>query len=608
MKITIHRGTAEIGGTVTEYEIGGWRLFVDFGTQLPGAPKSSPLKIEGLTHGDISKSGLLITHYHGDHIGKIADLPADLPIFMGCVARDIVLEVQKHLVEVSPTARRLADRLEGVRIFEPGRSMEFGPFRVTPISVDHSAFDAYAFVIDGRGTTVYHTGDFRAHGFRSGKFLKMIETRVGRVDYVVCEATNATNVDAVFQTERDLQRQFEESFRCNKANIVYVSSTNIDRLFSLYHAALRAGRPFYVSAYQKRIMDIVACGEHLWDKACLYKYGKYEPEQLLFDDGEYRVNDKFRDYLADKGYVLVAQANTRFNNLIDKMPGDKVVYLSMWEEYVNPDSEAYNPVLHEAVGCDYRLWHTTGHCSMTALKSLLEILNPKAVIPMHTDSPRAFADYFCNAWPVLLLGDGETFAPIKDTGYDNITAAVIARGRQLDRDGNVFELDEKCIGEFASADDALFALKRVCYAPGRLLGYAVREDEDMSPFDYKTYTPDFALFNEYTFGRHAPGREAHGRLEELQPGETVWCVTYAGFNVIFSATVEGALTGRYLRDRYERDIDLQMEYDSADEAVADWPDWDWDSVIVKPIGNPKATSDDGRVIVNRVNIFTCNKQ
>ncbi|MGM9856338.1 MAG: hypothetical protein ACI30Y_00820 [Candidatus Limisoma sp.] len=36
MKITIHRGTDQIGGSVTEYEHEGWKLFVDYGEQLPG--------------------------------------------------------------------------------------------------------------------------------------------------------------------------------------------------------------------------------------------------------------------------------------------------------------------------------------------------------------------------------------------------------------------------------------------------------------------------------------------------------------------------------------------------------------------------------------------
>lgn len=54
MRITIHRGTEQIGGCVTEYEHKGWRLFVDYGEQLPGTVKSDKLLgIEGLTKGEL---------------------------------------------------------------------------------------------------------------------------------------------------------------------------------------------------------------------------------------------------------------------------------------------------------------------------------------------------------------------------------------------------------------------------------------------------------------------------------------------------------------------------------------------------------------------------
>ena len=97
MNIKIHRGTHQIGGCVTEYEYNGWHLFVDYGEELPGGPKTGDLQVEGLTHGDLSKSALLITHYHGDHIGSITKLSKDLPIYMGKVGRDIQMELSDHL-------------------------------------------------------------------------------------------------------------------------------------------------------------------------------------------------------------------------------------------------------------------------------------------------------------------------------------------------------------------------------------------------------------------------------------------------------------------------------------------------------------------------------
>ena len=56
MKITIHRGTHQIGGCVTEYEHEGWHLFVDYGEELSGSPKSGDLLVESLIHQNILNS------------------------------------------------------------------------------------------------------------------------------------------------------------------------------------------------------------------------------------------------------------------------------------------------------------------------------------------------------------------------------------------------------------------------------------------------------------------------------------------------------------------------------------------------------------------------
>ena len=50
MNITIHRGTDQIGGCITEYEQEGWKLFIDYGEQLPGSiHEGEPIEVEGLT-------------------------------------------------------------------------------------------------------------------------------------------------------------------------------------------------------------------------------------------------------------------------------------------------------------------------------------------------------------------------------------------------------------------------------------------------------------------------------------------------------------------------------------------------------------------------------
>lgn len=429
MKITVHRGSNQIGGCITEYESNGWKLFVDYGEQLPGAPASEKtLEIEGLTYGDLSKSALLITHYHGDHIGKIADLPAELPIFMGKISKEIAQELSEHLSSVSEEHRSIAERLDSVKTFVPGEQFIFGEFRVMPIVIDHSAFDAYAFRIEAKGLTVFHTGDFRTHGFRSSKLPKVIEKYVGKVDYVVCEATNINRPAATTKSEPELQKEFETEFRDFRYNVVYLSSTNIDRLFGLYHAAVKAHLPFYVDAYQKRIMDIIAGRDRIWGKSRLYKYVEgREPIVLQRDGAEFRVSDKFSDFLEEHGFVLIARANDRFNRLLSKITQTgRKTFLSMWNGYLDSSKAVYNPVLAQSLGTDYEYLHTSGHCDMASLDRLLDMLKPKAIIPIHTDNPRCFADLFCDKWPVILLEDGESFAAIREPGFDTTTAKVMA--------------------------------------------------------------------------------------------------------------------------------------------------------------------------------------
>ena len=374
MNIKIHRGTHQIGGCVTEYEYNGWRLFVDYGEELPGGPKTGDLQVEGLTHGNLSKSALLITHYHGDHIGCITKLPKDLRIYMGKVGRDIQMELSDHLKLVDGVHQEMLDRLHTVKTFEPGKPFKWGDLEIMPVTVDHSAFDAYAFKIGIKGLSVFHTGDFRTHGFRSSKLPDVIKKFIGEVDYVVCEATNVARPNAANLPEHDLQMEYQELFTKNKGNIVYVSSTNIDRLFGLYHAARHAGQVFIIDEYQKRMMDKVTERDPIWGKSKLYKFKEnYPPFVLSIVNGEFWMNDKFEELLNDKGFVLIARSNPRFDKFIANIPGEKQTYLSMWNGYVDKTKAAYNEKLAKSLGKGFLYKHTSGHCDMNSLREVFRL-------------------------------------------------------------------------------------------------------------------------------------------------------------------------------------------------------------------------------------------
>ena len=603
MNITVHRGSDQIGGCVTEYEDTGWQLFVDYGEQLPGAQKSDTSQIiEGLNHGDLSKSALLITHYHGDHIGKIAELPSELPIFMGKIAKQIALESANHKANVSEYHKKLARRLESVETFTPGEEFTFGSFNIMPIVIDHSAFDAYAFRIESRKLSVFHTGDFRTHGFRRSKLPKVIEKYVGEVNYVVCEGTNINRPDAASKPEYELQKEFEKAFKENKYNVVYLSTTNIDRLFGLYHAALKANRPFYVDSFQLRLMEIVAGRDPIWGKSRLYRFKDGIRPQPLHENGTgFSVNDKFIEHLKEKGYVIIARSGDKFDNLLSKIPSEgRKTYLSMWDGYVDESKAAYNPSLAKSLANGYEYMHTSGHCDMRSLKDLFRLLRPYAIIPIHTDNARAFTDLFCNTWPVILLEDGETFSAIKNGGWDGTQAKVLAyykpryKVEVIANPDNLqwYGIDECNLGDFRYYEDAVFAMHHVVYSPNRLLAHSIEDTEDMAPFIFEVYNPDFTLHSKFIWGDHKPGEEKYHEKSPFAPGDIVYAIIE---DFLIPCSVIGPTTREYFNKMHM--------------ALANLWDWDWDSVVVRPLVKIKSFTDEIRsdVAVPRIYLFPYRK-
>lgn len=440
MNITIHRGTTQIGGCVTEYEQDGWKVFVDFGEQLPGHKSVvDDLKIEGLTHGDTSKSILLITHYHGDHIGKLCDIADSVKVYMGQYACEIYQKLQLRLsfIKGKPgeMARTAYERTKKINTFLDGNIISFGPFEIRPIKMDHSAFDAYGFVIQTENETdlgAFHTGDFRCHGLYTEDFYDAFET-VGEVTAIVCEGTNIEREDSSAKHEYKILEEFTEQFKKNKYNSVFVSSTNIDRIFGIYRAAREAGRLVFMDEFQFDILQTVL-GQSDWmgeldavhtneDEAdadiilpdARYTFDLGQPYVLKLDrfsrsSPSFYIPDTLRDYMLHKGCVIIARSTPQFTELIDSLPAEQSrKYLSMWKGYLDSSSPAFNQSLASAIGDEYEYIHTSGHADFHTLEQLFWSIQHDVIIPMHTSNPQMFLSMFEDQ-KVTVIEDGKTYS------------------------------------------------------------------------------------------------------------------------------------------------------------------------------------------------------
>lgn len=163
MQIKIHRGINQIGGCVTEIKTKSTRILIDIGSNLPNSTSKVKVNVA-----KISKKcdAVFITHYHLDHIGEYMQVKKEVPIYIGEQAKEIFTIYQKKMQEpkVAEVTQEHIDRLETFKTFEQDVPLKIGDMTLTPIRVNHSAFDSYMFLIEAEGKKVLHTGDFRTHG------------------------------------------------------------------------------------------------------------------------------------------------------------------------------------------------------------------------------------------------------------------------------------------------------------------------------------------------------------------------------------------------------------------------------------------------------------
>ncbi len=169
MRICIHRGSKQIGGSCVEIESQSQRLLIDLGLPLDAEKNNIQYlpKISGLDGSDPSLLGILISHPHLDHFGLLTHISSMIPVGMGPAARRILTAAAPFLPGNWPVPSQGWD-------YQSGQSFEVGPFRITPFLVDHSAYDAYALLIESDGKRLFYSGDLRAHGRKAVLFEHLV--------------------------------------------------------------------------------------------------------------------------------------------------------------------------------------------------------------------------------------------------------------------------------------------------------------------------------------------------------------------------------------------------------------------------------------------------
>lgn len=389
MNIVVHRGTHQIGGSAIEISTESTRIILDFGNELTLDEMYTPnkLDIDGVTKGIPNCDGIVISHYHMDHLGQLTSTIPEVPLYMGELGKEIAL------IGAEYQDKDLYLRLLGANIFRGGEAFTIGDIRIRPLVIDHSAADSYMFVIEAEGKRVLYTGDFRMHGLRHHVLEKLVKTYIGEIDVLITEGTSLSRATEDCISELAVLDDISSYIQDGKYVFVMCSSTNIDRIMGIWQN-MPSDKVLICDAYQKKILDTVI--NNVYYESSLYRR---HTSPLVLDKG------KYPKYYMDNGFVSLVRATENYISHIQEFPKDDVrIIYSMWTGYIE-ENLALNNLLDTYPSY---ICHASGHVSKNDLVRFIDLVNPDVIIPVHTDSPEKLEELVPER-NVYIIDDNEPF-------------------------------------------------------------------------------------------------------------------------------------------------------------------------------------------------------
>jgi ribonuclease J len=364
--------------------------------------------IKGIYQGEVNLiDGVLISHPHQDHYGIVTYLHEDLKYYIG--------EAAFQIINVANLYTSKGQLFKKHFFFKKSKKFQIGDISITPYWMDHSAYDAYAFLIDADGKKVFYSGDFRGHGRKSKAFLRFLHTAPSGVDYLLLEGTMIGRSTKREKSEEALQLDFEKFFHEDKLNLVCTSGQNIDRLVSIYKACNTTGKVLVVDPYigsmlkeSAKFAKIQKPSEEFSNIQVIFPYWltrkmlETDHKEYIYQFTKFKLTREEISKSPGK-YVMIIRPSMKSD--LERIPGidgGNIIY-SLWEGYLKKDYTKNFIDYLKKRNFFLHIIHTSGHADIPTLKEFVEAIKPKQIIPIHTFAGGQYKNIF--NFPIIELRD-----------------------------------------------------------------------------------------------------------------------------------------------------------------------------------------------------------
>ena len=376
-------GLGEVGKNMTVYETAGEILVVDAGLAFP---RDEHLGVDlllpdvGYLEGRRVRA-VVLTHGHEDHVGGLPYLLREVEVDAVVATRLTLALVKSKLDE-----HGVGQKTELVEAAPGDDPLELGPFRLELVRVAHSIPDSVALVIETPAGRVVHTGDWKldhtpVDGLKTD-VGKLAEIGNRGVDLMLGDSTNAERPGNT-GSERLVGEAFRTIFPLRRGKILVASfASNIHRMQQAADVAVECGR------------KVTVVGRSMRKNLNIARNLGYVslPDDSLVNPDEAAALPPDRVVVlctGSQGEPMSALTRIAYGDhkAVSVEPGDTVIISAKpvpgnelrVHDSINQLAKAGAEVLHEEIAPV----HVSGHACQEELRTMLSLLRPRYVMPIH---------------------------------------------------------------------------------------------------------------------------------------------------------------------------------------------------------------------------------